>query len=134
MEWFTVANKYMLALQPRSPFYAALELVVNLEWNNFENKVDSALIIVCIIATSFLSFVTSFIISFSVMFSISFFVYSFPSCLSSLFSFLPPSLLFLFIFALRQKPEEPFEKVYSPKLQTLHSPKLQIQLVLDSFH
>ena len=33
MEWFTVANKYMLALQPRSPFYAALELLVNLEWN-----------------------------------------------------------------------------------------------------
>ena len=33
MEWLTVANKYMLALQPRSPFYAALELLVNLEWN-----------------------------------------------------------------------------------------------------
>lgn len=82
MEWFTVANKYMLALQPRSPFYATLELVVNLEWNNFENKVDSALIIVCIIATSFLSFVTSFIISFSVMYVFNFFLCIFISLLS----------------------------------------------------
>ena len=113
MEWFTVANKYMLALQPRSLFYAALELVVNLEWNNFENKVDSALIIVCIIATSFLSFVTSFIISFSVMYVFNLFLCIFISLLSFFPLFFSSTFSsFSLYFCIKTKTRGTFSKKY----------------------